>query len=236
MKASTQLVKCQHSIAVGRRKKCNSADSDRSAPSPICNWFGGSNPQRIWLAVFILGVGVSLGMGGGMDVGELRRATLTFYGKGELEPEAIIRIGSAQKTHQRRGYYRIGLLPGLLLKDVTVEILKPESVQDSLANTDGHLRALGNGTRVELYHLRVVVVGKPVAEIKADRLVMDSDGVWKLKGNITLSLNQQLIVLKSAQLTVAGDQAGRLAFESINGHQVINLLSIDQANVASPIH
>jgi hypothetical protein len=198
---------------------------------------GGSNPKLVWIAALLIGcgVGITLAKGaGGLNFRELKNWKMTIYGQGQIEPEAILRIGSALKIHQRRGFYRIGVLPGLRVNDVTVEILKPESVQDALTTTDGHLQALGNGTRVELYNLRVVAAGKPPTEIKADRLMMDSDGVWKLKGNITLALNQQTNALKSAQLTVIGDNAGQLAFENINGAQVINLLSIDPANLTSP--
>lgn len=169
---------------------------------------------------------------GGIPAGQMRNGTVVFYGPGQLQPDATVQIGIVRKTHQRRGFFRIGALPAVRLENVTVEIAHPQNVQATLGRIQTHFRVLGNGARVELRNLRITVSRRPAIEIKSDQLILDSDGIWQLRGQITISIDGISHSPKSASLTATGTKAGELTVEKDGGTEVINLFSTDHRNAS----
>jgi len=153
----------------------------------------------------------------------LSNAVAVIYAEGKLQPEAVITIRSARRGHRRQGFYRIGLLPALLVEDVTVEVRDPETVRDALQATEARLKALGHGSLLELRRIEVRLAGQSDTKLSAKSLLLGSSSVWQLRGDVRLETSMTVFASERAALTVTGRDAGRLDFETDGGKRTFNL-------------
>jgi hypothetical protein len=85
----------------------------------------------------------------------LRHAVIPLYTRGSARLSTVVRVGRAYLDYQRRGFFRIGMFPVVILDGVTIEAHDTNNPMASLADVQQWLAAKG-GQRVEMRGVKFV--------------------------------------------------------------------------------
>lgn len=186
--------------------------------------------MRTWLALLAGGcmalnvgaspAGVVLPAGAGM-----KDVVLPVYAGQAGHPVAILRVERFGLEYQKRGFFRIGVLPIMVLDDVTLEVLDAERLREviELAFSHPQFRGHKSAIPVEVRRFRFRCKTEPGLELSAKTLRPVGHGRWALSGVIIQRPGAQPIELAEAFIGPgdAGDR--RLAVRNSTGvHQLLS--------------
>lgn len=178
---------------------------------------------RPWLVAMALSFGISLVGGEAAQFLSAKDAVTWIYVKGRSDPVAVVRIASARRDFQRRGYFRIGLLPMAVIEDVKVEIRHAEDVGDLLVQTRQGLGMMAHGRALEVRRIALSLAGESEPFLRAESVRFEDDGRWQLR-RVVLNTRNECIEAGLAWLQVTGPDAGQLVLETETGQHVTSLL------------
>jgi hypothetical protein len=158
---------------------------------------------------------------------QLRNAVISVYPDSAAEPAAMIRAGRVFSDYQTRGFFRIGALPMLVLDRLSVELLQPEQLSKALRSL-GEKFAVKNDSRkaVEGRDFCLWFSSRKDAQLRARRVRLESGTAWRLFDGALLRPGSDVIPFRQATLTIAGPNAGELAYETARGTARLQLLSL----------
>ena len=108
----------------------------------------------------------------------VRGVTVPFYQAGEPRPYAALRVQRISKDYERRGFFRIGLLPVLVAEDVTLRFLDAERSADTFARV-GRLTE-GAADTVEWRKVELTFEKDTLPRLQAARMRPARDGGWRV--------------------------------------------------------
>jgi hypothetical protein len=156
-----------------------------------------------------------------------RGVTIPYYHGEPPRLGAMFRVERVFTDYQRKGFFRIGLLPFLAAEGVTMDVRDPAVMAESL----GALRKwAGAGERKQLVELRRVRIVFPASlgrSVESGKIRLDDDGRWTLEGGVAVALGSGRIEAARASLQVAGPDAGRLTWEADGRQLSLALLQPD---------
>ena len=108
----------------------------------------------------------------------VRGVTIPFYQAGEPRPYAALRVQRISKDYERRGFFRIGLLPVLVADKVTLRFLDAERSADTFARV-GWLTESAVDT-VEWRRVELTFEKETNPRLQAARMRPARDGGWRV--------------------------------------------------------
>ncbi|MCL5098637.1 MAG: hypothetical protein M1608_14125 [Candidatus Omnitrophica bacterium] len=144
----------------------------------------------------------------------------------ESQPAAVLRIDRIHRDYQRRGFFRIGLLPMIAAEEVRIELLRPDQIADTLAQVQDRLSAEAGGGLIELRLVTIVCPGASTNCLRAGRARLRANGRWQLLDGVKFSNAGSPVHVASATLQVTGEGAGQLNFESGGSTAGVNLFAM----------
>jgi hypothetical protein len=142
---------------------------------------------------------------------KFQSATFGLYLDRTPNLSAVIGIERSYADYQRRGFFRVGLLPVVVLEGVTITIQDYGSVSNSLANL-GRWASDRQSHRIELRRVSIQWAKDPSRRLEIGRVQCRQPGEWWLAGGVRWAANGRIQVSPQATLKVAGDQIGDLVF------------------------
>jgi hypothetical protein len=139
----------------------------------------------------------------------MRGVILGFHVETQREPVALVRVGRIYKDYERKGFFRIGVLPVLAMDDVSVEIRDPALVTTGLAQFQAWLGSHSKHN-VELRRLRVRVGSFPTNRLESGRALITRDGEWELVDGVAFFSGTNRTSVARATLELTGERPGRL--------------------------
>ena len=171
----------------------------------------------------------SLGQSGGSVKGvAMKKAVMPVYLDFSSPAVAVLRADRIYPTHQRWGYFRIGLLPMLECDGVTLEVCDAEKTAQALAVMRENLKSQANGTIVEMRQVAIRFTPETTPRLKAASLRLQDHGQWQLS-DVTFQSGTNAVHAARALLQVTGAQAGRLSWQSAHGIISANLFAANTA-------
>lgn len=152
----------------------------------------------------------------------VRQIAIPYYAKGQGSPAAVVRINRIYTDHQRRGFFRIGLLPMLVAEDVRVEVFQPCEALDALQGAKKWLKP-ASSQALEWRNVRFVFPQETAPRLEANKLRLSEDGAWKLTDGVVVRWGTNETHRSEAILQVTGTRAGEL-FLAHGGTESLNLL------------
>ena len=143
----------------------------------------------------------------------LKGGVIGLYDGTETEPTVVIRLDEVHKDYERKGFFRIGLLPIGVMKGVTFELHHPESVTNSLAQLHQWLGA-GAGKRLELRRVSFLVSAPETNRLETGRARLAADGKLALLDGVRFASGTNQIRAGRGVLQITGAQAGQLVLET----------------------
>lgn len=121
-----------------------------------------------------------------------------------------LRIGRVYSSHARLGFFRIGLLPVVMLDTVRLEVKEEGAWADLLGRACERMEGLAVGRACELKHFEVVFPHESKPRLKAAAAQWDARQRVLLLTRVCVRQGDREIVLSKARL----DATGRLASDA----------------------
>jgi hypothetical protein len=155
------------------------------------------------------------------------KALIAIYPDVGLRPIAIIRADQIYGDYQRRGFFRIGVLPMLVLDGLSLEICDTNQLSAALIRAGTHFDCKGKASSaVEGRNFSLSFSGQTNGAVHAQTVRLASGTEWLLQDGTVDQPAAASISFRRASLAVAGPKAGELTYEATNGVVRIHLLSL----------
>lgn len=182
--------------------------------------------------LFVLGLAVlllSAVTGEEPSFSRVTGVTLPVLDPDSHERRASVRIRTLERTHQRKGFFRIGVLPLWRLEAVEIELLDPGAFQDFLEGPIPPFLDVEPSSAVEIHSLHVRLSGEalPWLEVGICRWV-DHDR-WQLSDVLVRDEQGECLRLGSAALRLQEGDAGWV----LQGPDGVRIPSTDFPTIAA---
>ena len=147
-----------------------------------------------------------------------------FYAPGSSEPVVTFKAERIFHDHERRGFFRIGLLPLTVGDGVTVELFQPAAASQHLARLKEWVNPGAAGV-VELRRVQFKLPGEPIRELSAGRIRLGKDGAWQLLDGVVWRSGAKVWQAEEAKLHITGPQAGQLVLNAVGAPGPFNLFA-----------
>jgi hypothetical protein len=143
----------------------------------------------------------------------IRHATVGFYDHSGQTLAATLRFEKTYTDYQRKGFFRIGVLPIGVIEDVRLEVAQPACIVESLASLHKWLGPQA-GNCIELRRITLVAPGPATNCLEAARARVLSGGRLELNGNVRLVSGMAEAQANRAVLQMTGGLAGQIIFHT----------------------
>lgn len=156
----------------------------------------------------------------------VERAAIPIYEKGG-KPLAIVRADRIYGDYQRRGFFRIGVLPMLVLEGLSLELCDPTQVLAVLSRAGAHFESRSKARRaIEGRNFILSIAGQTNEVIRAQIVRLENGTDWLFQEGIVDQPGAAPISFRRATLRIAGPKAGELSCQMTNGTVRVHLLSL----------
>ena len=137
----------------------------------------------------------------------MRGVVVPLYNKADHSYSIIIRIDRVYTGMERKGFFRIGVLPVGVLEGVTVELQQTNRLTNCLDRLNYWLTPQ-TASRLELRHARIEC--SPTNRLEAGLMQIDKHGIWNLLEGVTLVQGDITVQGPQARFYTTGDRAGEV--------------------------
>jgi hypothetical protein len=156
------------------------------------------------------------------------------YAHDSLTPIFQIHANRLLVEHERRGFFRIGLLPYLVAENVQIRIHSTEGLNNLLSVFHTGNLSPAAEHRLEIRGLEIFVSGEKSPRLRAAVARSGKDGAFELFSVQTFDKTGRRLSIPLAELQISGNLAGRLAW-NLEGHLQEVLISQPTTNNSSKL-
>ena len=148
----------------------------------------------------------------------IKGAVMPVYQKFGTEPVAVCRAERVFSDYQRRGFFRIGVLPLLVFDGLQIEVRDPARVSSILSSVSGRFASKGQIKKaVEGRDFTLRFASESSGRLRARRVRLERGTEWHLQDGTVDQLGGEAVSFSRATLTVTGANAGEVVCETTNG-------------------
>ncbi len=144
----------------------------------------------------------------------LRHLTAPLYEADNPRPVAVIQVGRIHPDYERKGFFRIGLLPLLVADEVEIDLRTARNPLEALRRAAHRLQMLRRPGLIELRHVTVRFPPSTQSRLKAGRVRFGQDGQWQLLDGAVWEAGGTRLEATRAALHLTGALAGTITFET----------------------
>jgi hypothetical protein len=142
----------------------------------------------------------------------VRRAVIPLYPAGSFKLSAVVRVDRAYLDYQRKGFFRIGLFPIVVLEDVTFEAQDTANPAASLACVR-HWLGTRAGQRIEMRRVKFLLSPTNCLEAGLARCVAEDR--LELRNGVRFVSGAGEVRAPRATLEMAGPRTGQVILETV---------------------
>lgn len=135
---------------------------------------------------------------------DTRRFVMPLYADGQAAPVAVLRIERLATEYEKRGLFRIGLLPKVVFTGLSVELDTVERLPLALASLQRLIERSRQGQSWELRLVRITVRTGPVNILAVGRVTPEGAKAWRLENLSQLPADGPARTLATARLRADG--------------------------------
>ncbi len=168
------------------------------------------------LAVGVMGTGSCLAQPNWIGAGaKVSRGTITCYAPKELKPMLTLRLEQGYGDYQTRGFFRIGVLPLLVVEGLEVELHDAGRSFAALTNLPSLLGQSPNPKEALELRRFALVLPEPKRPVLTAQSVRILNGTtWQLRNGKLILHDGTEQLFRRAVLTVAGPHCGEFVCET----------------------
>lgn len=138
-----------------------------------------------------------------------RDGVTAFYTGAELTPSMIVRADNIFTDYERKGFFRIGVLPLGVMEGVVFEVCRPELVTNSLVQLHDWIGSQA-AKRFEFRKVSFLTLAGSTNRLESGRARIVSDGKWELLDGVRFRSGTNQFEAPRATLQVAGEKTGQV--------------------------
>ena len=138
--------------------------------------------------------------------------TFSVYNPKDLSPEMVIHADGIFTDYERRGFFRIGLMPVLVADNVRIEVQSVEGLTNILSALHSWIRPGAGAQRLNLKHLEIAVRGETQPCLRAAAGQIGSEGAIQLTSVSASDGSGHQMFMPSAALQLTGPAGGQLSW------------------------
>ncbi len=146
-----------------------------------------------------------------------RKVTLPFYHGPENKLSLLVKADHFTRENQRRGFFRIGVLPLLVVHDVSLEVRQPQYFGAVAHEFHQHLAGKDLKKTVELRDFALTVPTNGIS-LTATKVRLVSQEQWELSGTVRLIHAAGTNDYTKVSLVISGNETGTLRASDGNSH------------------
>jgi hypothetical protein len=139
---------------------------------------------------------------------ELKQVTVPILPRGATQTSGRLQIERIYKDYERRGFFKIGLFPKVVVENSVLEIRDPGDSLSVLRSVDQWIRSMG-GTNAEMRHFTIRFGVEDLANLEASSLKMLPDS-WIGRGCRVKMPDGKWVEAAEVQLVLSGRSAGEV--------------------------
>lgn len=183
--------------------------------------------SHLAVAVILLAGGTAPGASRHYQARDVR---VPVFARGEREIAGVIHVEKICPGLQRRGVFRIGFLPAVILDKVRIEIKRPECTSEVLGRLLRMGRRVDPPEAIELREVRLFQAGHLQPTLEAGTVLIEARGAWRLRNGICFRTADSTIQSRAAELEMGENGALRLTIETASGMRQFDLISSANTN------
>jgi len=193
--------------------------------------------RSLWLLILAAVTGVSFGKGGVVP-GQMQIKGVLFpvYLDSDGQPVAICRAKHVFSDYQRRGFFRMGVLPLLVIDGFAIELRDASHLSPALTVVPTHV-VFKDFVRqaIEARDFSLSSTSREPFLVQARLARLENSDLWRLQEGTVQRSNSAQLTFQRATLKISGPQAGQMTCETTSGVIHIRLLSEAQAVTVKPL-
>lgn len=155
---------------------------------------------------------------------KLKGVIIPFYQGSPPQLAARFRVERVFTDYQRKGFFRIGVLPFLVAEGVSIEVRNTETMGEALEKLRGWAE-VGKGRKLaEMRNVTFSFFGDEDKGLQATRVQLENDGQWAMTG-VQFRLGKEIKTIGAARMQVSGADAGMIRWEADGTPVSRNVLS-----------
>jgi len=155
------------------------------------------------------------------------KVTMSIYPEVGLTPLATFRAEQIHGDYQKRGFFRIGVLPMVVLEELSLELRDTNQLSAALTRANIHFGSRNKSSEVlEGRNFSLSFTGQTNGVLHARTIQLGSRAEWVLHEGTISQRDMPPIPFRRATLTIAGPKAGELTYDAPNGQIRVPLLSL----------
>jgi hypothetical protein len=115
------------------------------------------------------------------DRAPIKGLSLPLFGKDKTKPAAKMTLGVVTIGAKKAGLFRVGILPVLVGRKVTIEFASDQMDPEALRDVAAALQSLTETDSAEFYDLCIFTPSSRVPQIYARKARVDGDEDWELR-------------------------------------------------------
>jgi hypothetical protein len=129
---------------------------------------------------------------------------MPIYTVGQAAPVAVLRVERLSTEYEKRGLFRVGLLPKAVLTGVSVELDSLERLPAALANLSRIIKHSRQGHPWEMRLVRITIRSEPANFLALGRVTPEDSATWRLEHLSHLRPDRPARTLASGRLCANG--------------------------------
>jgi hypothetical protein len=158
--------------------------------------------------------------------------TVSVYVPKGVSPQVEIHASGIFKDYERHGFFRIGLMPEMVVENVRIEVRSAEALTNVMAALHSWNRPGAGARRLKLQHLEILLMGQISPCLRAAAGKIGNDGAIQLTSVSLADAAGRQKNLPAAALQLTGPTRG-LVYWNENGHTK-SLVLINNSSSKSP--
>ncbi|MBI4325061.1 MAG: hypothetical protein HY674_07325 [Chloroflexi bacterium] len=144
-----------------------------------------------------------------------------------------MKVDKVFTEYQRRGFFRIGLLPLVVMDGVKIDFRQVDAASSALARLPQELKPWAGSRMLELRDVKFAFPVEPKERLRAGKVRWLENGQWQLSNGVTIQMTTNKVKVAQATLQVAGPSAGLVAWGSPSALSRFSLFTLGTNTMAT---
>jgi hypothetical protein len=172
---------------------------------------------NLFFLVTVAGVPLKSSLAAGLAGAEATDVTVSEYNPKDFSLAVQLHAATIFIDYERWGFFRIGLLPLLVARDVQIKVQSASYLANALADLRASHQTAAGVRRLEMRNLEIAMVGENQPRLRAAVARFGQDGSLKLSAVTVHDIAGRQIYISRAAMRLSGPSTGWLQWNSGGG-------------------
>ena len=196
------------------------------------NIIEGSRPFSSFAGLVCLGLVVLPGAANGQGLPlssrtKINGVVIPIFLEDNRPAAAVLKVDKIHTEYQRRGFFRIGLLPLVVMEGVKIDFRQANAASSALARLPKEMKPWAGSRMLELRDVKFAFRAEPKERLRAGKMRWLENGQWQLSNGVTIQMTPNEVQVQQALLQIAGPSAGTVAWGPPNASSSFNLFAFN---------